>query len=210
MVPESAASMLNGSDGLLCVNEGGSTRRNGEDEARRLVMALMRLCFGEPRLLLMGVDFAVLDGVRILRVDRVEGVALSDTLFTGEETRLNLEGLMKSKSRVELVLDFLVGEAKTEGSMFSESASSKISGARWRLPIDVVGVGFMGESTWNEMAVGHAFRQARSEFLLGGFTILLVLRTLERLETRVAKLSKGLARNGSHGNECRSRKNGVR
>jgi hypothetical protein len=161
MVPERAASMLKGSDGLLCENEGGSTRRNGEDEARRLVMALIRLCLGDPRLLLIGVDLAVLEGVRILRVDRAEGVALSETLFTGDETRLNLEGLMKSKSRVELVLDFLVGDAKTEGSMFSESTSSKISGARWRLPVDVVGDGFMGESKWDEMAIEHAFRFAR-------------------------------------------------
>lgn len=37
-------------------------------------------------------------------------------------------------------------------------------------------------------------------------TILLVLRALEHLETRVAKLAEGLARNGSHGKECRSQK----
>jgi hypothetical protein len=154
--------MLKGSEGLLCEKEGGSTRRKGEDEARRLVMALMRLFLGEPRDLVMGVDRAVVEGVRILRVERAEGVALSETLFTGDETRLNLEGLMKSKSRVELVLDFLVGEAKTEGSIFSESTSSKISGARWRLPVEVEGVGFMGESKRDEMAVGHAFRLARS------------------------------------------------
>jgi hypothetical protein len=164
MVPERAASMLKGSEGLLWEKEGGSTRRKGEDEARRLVMALMRLFLGEPRDLVMGVERAVLEGVRILRVDRAEGVALSETLFTGDETRLNLEGLMESKSRVELVLDFLVGEAKTEGSMFSESRSSKISGARWRFPVEVEveGEGFMGESKRDETAVGHAFRLARS------------------------------------------------
>lgn len=128
--PLRAASMLKGAEGLLCEKEGGSTRRKGEEEARRLEMAEMRLCLGEPRLLLMGVDFAVLEGVRILRVDMTEGVALSDTLLAGVETRLNFEGLTKSKSRLELVLDFLVGEAKMEGSMFSESTSSKISGAR--------------------------------------------------------------------------------
>jgi hypothetical protein len=126
--------------------------RRGVDEARRLVMALMRLFLGDPRLLLIGVDL-VLEGVRILRVDMTEGVALADTLLTGDETRLNLEGLTKSKSRVELVLDFLDGEAKTEGSMFSESTSSKISGARWRLPVDWVGVGFMGASKLAEMAM---------------------------------------------------------
>jgi hypothetical protein len=46
--------MLNGTAGLLWLKEGGSTRRNGDDEARRLEMALMRLCLGDPRLLLMG------------------------------------------------------------------------------------------------------------------------------------------------------------
>jgi hypothetical protein len=86
--------MLNGRLGLLCAKEGGSTRRNGELDARRLEMAWMRLCFGEPRLVLMGVDFAVPEGVRILRVDGMEGVALSEMLFTGEETRLNFEGLV--------------------------------------------------------------------------------------------------------------------
>jgi len=145
MVPLRAASMLKGSAGLLCENEGGSTRRKGEDEARRLEMAEMRLFLGEPRLLLMGVDL-VLDGVRILRVDRMEGVAFSETLLAGVETRLNLEGLTKSKSRVELVLDFFVGEAKTDGSMFSESTSSKISGARWRLPVEGAVVGFIGDA----------------------------------------------------------------
>lgn len=160
MVPESAASMLKGTDGVDWLNEGGSTRRNGDDEARRLVMALMRLFFGEPRLLLMGVDL-VLEGVRILRADGMEGVALSETLLTGDETRLNLAGLTKSKSRVELVLDFLVGEAKTEGSMFSESTSSKISGARWRLPVDWVGTDFIGESKDDEMAVQDTFRAVR-------------------------------------------------
>lgn len=144
--------MLKGSDGLLCEKEGGSTRRNGEEEARRLEMAEMRLCLGEPRLLLIGVDF-VLEGVRILRVDRTEGGALRGLLFAGVEMRLNLEGFTKSKSRVELVLDFLVGEAKTEGSMFSESTSSKISGARWRLPVEGAVVGFMGEANEDEMAV---------------------------------------------------------
>jgi hypothetical protein len=153
MEPLRAASMLKGSEGLLCEKEGGSTRRKGDDEARRLEMAEMRLCLGEPRLLVMGVDFAVLEGVRILRADRTEGVAFSEMLLAGVETRLNLEGLTKSKSRVELVLDFLVGEAKTEGSMFSESTSSKISGARWRLPVEGMAVGFMGEAKAEEMAV---------------------------------------------------------
>lgn len=156
-------------------------------------MALMRLFLGDPRLLLMGVDF-VLEGVRILRVDMIEGVALSETLL-GDETRLNLEGLTKFKSRVELVLDLLVGEAKTEGSMFSESTSSKISGARWRLPVDCIGLGFMGESKLDEIAVNTLLDQYKNDFHVLAITILLVLRALEQLKTRAAKLAKGLARN---------------
>jgi hypothetical protein len=154
MVPDRAASMLKGNAGLDCVKEGGSTRRNGDEDARRcLEMAAMRLFLGDPRLLLIGVDLAVLEGVRILRVDKTEGVAFKETLLTGDETRLNFEGLMKSKSRVELVLDFLVGEAKMKGSMFSESvASSKISGPRWRLPVEGVAVGFIGEVKLDRMA----------------------------------------------------------
>lgn len=158
-------------------------------------MALMRLFLGEPRLLLMGVDL-VLEGARILRAAGTEGVALSETLLIGDGTRLNLVGLTKSKSRLELVLDFLVGEAKTEGSMFSESTSSKISGARWRLPVDWVGTGFMGESKADEMAI-YKTRLELDKHHSGGvvITILPVLRALEELKTRVAKLSKGLARN---------------
>lgn len=123
MVPLRAASMLKGRAGLDAEKDGGSTRRKGEEEARRLVMAERRLFFGEPRLVVMGVDLAVLVGVRILR-EEMAGVALREALLTGDETRLNLEGLTKSKSREELVFDFLVGEAKTEGSMFSESTCS--------------------------------------------------------------------------------------
>jgi hypothetical protein len=193
MVPERAASMLNGRDGLDWLKEGGSTRRKGDDEARRCFeIALMRLFLGDPRDLLIGVDF-VLDGVRIFRVDITDGVALSETLL--DETRLNLEGFTKSKSRVELVLDFLVGEAKIEGSMFSESASSKISGARWRLPVDCMGDGFMGESKLEVMAVKTRLEQYMIDFEVLAITILLVLCALEQLKTRTAKLAEGLARN---------------
>jgi hypothetical protein len=45
--------------------------------------------------------------------------------------------------------------------MFSESLSSKISGARWRLPVDWVGAGFMFESKVDEMAIGDTFRPAQ-------------------------------------------------
>jgi hypothetical protein len=57
-----------------------------------------------------------------------------------------------------VVLDFLLGDAKIEGSMFSKSTSSKTSGARWRLPVDAVGIGFEGESKLEETAIGHTFR----------------------------------------------------
>jgi hypothetical protein len=122
MEPLSAASMENGKLGLLCAKEGGSTRRNGELDARRLEMAWRRLFLGEPRLLVMGVDFAVLGDERALRTDGTEGVAVSG--LTGDVKIENWAGLTNPASQLLLVLDFLVGLLKIEGSMFSESASS--------------------------------------------------------------------------------------
>jgi hypothetical protein len=117
--------MLNGKLGLLCVNEGGSTRWNGELEARRLDMAWRRLFFGEPRLLVMGVDFAVLGDESALRMDGMVGVAVRLTLgLTGDVKSENCACLKNPASQLLLVLDFLVGLLKIEGSMFSESASS--------------------------------------------------------------------------------------
>lgn len=41
---------------LPALNDGGSTRRNGEDELRRCLDRIpIRLCFGEPRLSEIGV-----------------------------------------------------------------------------------------------------------------------------------------------------------
>ena len=83
--------------------------------------------FGEPRLLEMGVDLAVLGDESALRTDTTEGVALRLTLLglTGEVKIEKLAGLMYPASMLLLaVLDFLVGLLKTEGSTFSESASS--------------------------------------------------------------------------------------
>ena len=121
-MPLSAASMEKGRAGLLWVKDGGSTRRKGELEARRLEMAFMRLCFGEPRLVVMGVDLAVLGDERALRIDGMGGEVPRLVLgCTGEVKRENLAGLTRPAS---LVLDLLVGELKTEGSMFSESPSS--------------------------------------------------------------------------------------
>jgi hypothetical protein len=102
MVPERAASMLNGRDGLDWLKEGGSTRRKGDDEARRCFeIALMRLFLGDPRDLLIGVDF-VLDGVRIFRVDITDGVALSETLL--DETRFGGLHEVEVKGRASLGL----------------------------------------------------------------------------------------------------------
>ena len=118
--------MEKGRLGLLWVKDGGSTRRKGELDARRLEMAWRRLFLGEPRLLVMGVDLAVLGDESALRTDGTEGVALRLTLLglTGEVKMEKLAGLMYPASLWLAVLDFLVGLLKTEGSMFSASASS--------------------------------------------------------------------------------------
>jgi hypothetical protein len=153
MVPLSAASMEKGSAGL-CEKEGGSTRRNGEVEARRLEMAWMRLFFGEPRLWLMGVDLAVLGEERDLRMDGTEvaGEAVSETLdLAGEATMENLAGFTKPWL---LVRDFLVGELKADGSAFSQSSSSKMSASRWRLPVDEGALGLDGHAKLGVMAGG--------------------------------------------------------
>lgn len=157
MEPLSAASMEKGSPGLLLVKAGGSTRRKGEVEARRLEMAWRRLFFGDPRLLVMGVDLVELGDERALREDETEGVEVRLVLvLMGEVKAGKLAGLTNPASLVMavVVLVFLVGLLKTRGSTFSESASSKISGARWRLPVDGPGASFKlceGESL--EMAM---------------------------------------------------------
>jgi hypothetical protein len=75
MLPLSAASMEKGRPGLLLeVKDGGSTRLKGELEARRLERRPMRLCLGEPRLRLMGVELVVL-GFGEERALRTEGMA---------------------------------------------------------------------------------------------------------------------------------------
>jgi len=145
MVPLNAASMENGSAGLLWVeNDGGSTRRKGEAEVRRLDKRPTRLFLGEPRLWLMGVDLVVFGEESVLRTEGTEGLAVSAGLAwtEGVDIKANFAGLTYPAS---LILDFLVGELKSEGSTFSESTeSSKISEAR-RLPVDEVGLGFSGE-----------------------------------------------------------------
>ena len=92
----------------------------------------------------MGVDLAVFGEETDLRMDGMEGAgeAVRDTLdLTGEATMENRAGFTKS-----LLRDFLVGELKASGSMFSPSSSSKISGSRWRLPMDDVALDFNGHA----------------------------------------------------------------
>lgn len=141
MVPLSAASMEKGR--ALEEKEGGSTRRKGELDARRLETAARRLFFGEPRLWAMGVDLAVLGEETDLRTEDMEGAgeAVRETLDrAGDATMENRAGFTTSL----VVRDFFVGELKTAGSLFSQSSSSKISGSRWRLPMEDGALGFSG------------------------------------------------------------------
>lgn len=128
-------------------------RRNGEVEARRLARAPTRLCFGEPRVWLMGVDLAVLGEERVLRLEGT-GVAAGD-LAGGGVARANLDGFWKAPT----VFGFLLGEvAQSAGSTFSASTSSwNMSGARWRLPVAGVEVGFNGEEKVGEDMAAAGF-----------------------------------------------------
>jgi len=138
---------------LFCAKEGGSTRRKGELEARRLEMAWTRLFLGEPRLAVIGVDFAVLGEERPLRMEGRVGVKARLAVGLGGAVRRdNPAGL--TKPAWFKVLCFLVGVQKRDGSIFSESWwSSKISGARWRFPVEAVGDGFNGATSVGEAAV---------------------------------------------------------
>lgn len=148
MVPLRAASMENGSAGLLLrVKEGGSTRRKGELDVRRLDRRPTRLCLGEPRLRLMGVEEVVFGednalrtegisaGVEEIPEEMLEMLVLADW---DTEVIMNWEGF----DSPSLVLERLVGELKTEGSIFSElKSSSKDEGGYRRLPVlDWVGL----------------------------------------------------------------------
>lgn len=156
MVPLRAASIEKGSAGLVCEKDGGSMRRKGELEARRLEMALMRLwILGEPRLVLIGVALVVVGEDKAFRTEGSEG----------EVTSENLEGLEKSEEKSEHVFDFLVGELKTEGSMFSASVSSKRDEAR-RLPVDEARDGFRDEKVdVGVTAVDDAFSHASFTYI---------------------------------------------
>jgi len=125
---------------LLRAKDGGSIRLKGELDGRRLESRPIRLCFGEPRLVVMlGVEAAVF-GVDVSAL-RTEGKHGDD-----EMTRLGFAGdcgvarRRKLKCGLEgasVVLERLVGELKTAGSRFSESSSSSKADAE-RFPIDCV------------------------------------------------------------------------
>lgn len=149
MVPLRAASMENGSAGLLLrVKEGGSTRRKGELDVRRLDRRPTRLCLGEPRLRLMGVGEVVFGednalrtegigtGVEEIRPEEILEILVLADWDTG--VSMNWEGF----DSPSLVLERLAGELKTEGSMFSELKSSSKDEAWYRrLPVlDWVGL----------------------------------------------------------------------
>lgn len=92
----------------------------------------------------MGVDLAVLGDESDLRMDGMEvaGEAVRETLdLAGEATMAKRAGFTKAWL---LVRDFLVGELKAAGSVFSQSSSSNTSGSRWRLPTDDGALGFSG------------------------------------------------------------------
>ena len=75
MLPFRAASIENDAAELDDGNEGGSTRRNGELEARRLESRPIRLCLGEPRLWLIGVEVLVFGEESALRIEGMAGEA---------------------------------------------------------------------------------------------------------------------------------------
>lgn len=113
-----------------------------------MATALRRLFFGDPRLWLMGVERAVLGEESDLRAEGAEGAgeAVRETLdLAGEATMEDRAGLADTSLAVR---DFLGGEPEATGSVFSQSLSSKISGSRWRLPMEAVALGFSGHGNW--------------------------------------------------------------
>ena len=135
MLPFKAASIEKGAAELGNGNEGGSTRRNGELEARRLESRPTRLCLGEPRLWLIGVDVVVFGEESALRIEGTVGEAEIGKLgfWYDDGTRENVEGFVNPSV---VVFDFLVGERKMEGLTFSESSSSSNTVAARRLPVE--------------------------------------------------------------------------
>lgn len=163
-MPEMAASMVKGSDGVEKLKLGGSTRRKGLEEKRRLLESRpTRLCLGEPRLWAMGV-VVVLVGTEterglslglmllVLALPVVRKGALAGVMVSfGVSTGTNLKTLLGVPS---IALLFLDGEKRMFGSMFSVSnSSSKGSGERRRF-IGELRVALDGEVrlAWASMA----------------------------------------------------------
>lgn len=132
MVPLRAASMEKGrAPAPLVLNDGGSTRRKGEELARRpLESKPTRLCLGEPRLR------EIEEILLVVGTDRDRAFRLMTGELTGVETRLKccFVDFMGVPSKA---LAFLDGEARMFGSTFSLSNSSKVSGEKLRL-LDLV------------------------------------------------------------------------
>jgi hypothetical protein len=148
--------MENGSPGLLWENNGGSTRLNGEPVLRRLERRPIRLCLGEPRLRLIGVELVVLGRCdeSAFRTEGIEGEVFTDgtDLDEGDVKMENWTGFEYASP----VFDFLVGELKMDGSMFSASSSSNSNAARRLLPEDWAGLP-CGDEKVDEIAIGIEF-----------------------------------------------------
>jgi hypothetical protein len=130
IVPLRAASILNESVAVAfsALNLGGSTRRKGEELARRpLERRPTRLCLGEPRLREIGVKVVVVgtDSDRALRV-------IAGDCATGVVNKLNI-GFADLNGVPSEPLDFFEGDMRILGFTFSESNSSKVSGENARL-----------------------------------------------------------------------------
>lgn len=128
--------MLKGSApvALLALNDGGSTRRKGDELARRPFDSRpIRLCLGEPRLWEIGVMLLDVgtDNERAWRLMAADVVA-------GVVKRLNI-GFEALSGVPSVPLAFFDGERKMFGSTFSESKSSNVSGENARL-LDLVSI----------------------------------------------------------------------
>jgi len=166
IVPERAASMVKGREGLEGLKRGGSTRRKGLEEKRRLLLERRptRLCLGEPRLWEMGVvvvlvgteterDLVLSLMLPVLALPEVKKGELAGVVVDFDaSTRVNLEALLGVPSMALLFLD---GEKSMFGSIFSVSnSSSKGSGDRRRF-IGELRVALDGEVrlAWGSMAI---------------------------------------------------------
>lgn len=141
--------MENGRPPMGVEKDGGLMRRNGLDEARRpFDKRPTRLCFGEPRLALMGVV------VVVVGTDSDTGFLVEIADFIGDVGfRMNLEGLIGVPSKF---FDRFEGELKMAGSTFSESSdSSKVVTERRRLPGDTTLCFEGGEETEVGIAIGR-------------------------------------------------------